>query len=141
MRFLIPFGNDANRPKCTERTFAPRTFALFPVILVGLFFAVLDALFPCFERFLGDYRVIKSPVVTQNEATKRSFADFLPAFRVARIPCKGSQRFVIVGQAGGRLLVPRCAPEQDRGTELVATSMDSQLAVAQSVDVQWHERH
>jgi hypothetical protein len=67
-------------------------------------------LVPSQHRLLGYYGVIQSPVRALDPTVQGNRFDLLPCLHVARILRQAREGYVVIGEAGGRRLVPRFHP-------------------------------
>src|SRR5574337_1549811 len=88
--------------------------------------ALRDALAPRRNRLLGDHRVVEAAVAACDEAAKSDGLDLAPALAGAG---EVRQYAIVIGQRRRRHLLPRLAPQRDRGLELVTRRKREQVGV------------
>jgi hypothetical protein len=93
-----------------------------------------------FARFFGYDGVVKTSIAALHKPAERHLTDLLPALHIAAETRQVGEQAVIIRQARGGDLMPRLAPQNDSGLELLAGCNGREVAINESHDIERHER-
>jgi hypothetical protein len=88
-----------------------------------------------FARFFGYDGVVKTSVAALHKPAQGHLTDLLPALHIAAKTRQVGEHAVIIRQTRGRDLMPRLAPQNDSGLELLAGRNGREVAIDKSHDI------
>jgi len=100
--------------------------------------AMLASALPRLQRDRRQRAVVESTVGAAREAAHRLRLEPAPRPDIAAQPGQAAKRHRVVGQAGGRYLVPGCPPQRERGAEHRVAGMGVEIEGEQPVAVERH---